>query len=157
MEVKKLKHYSKHGLNQCEDDASAAATLQVPTEERKRSAWWLYSNWCPPLMSKSTQMVPLNSLGMICSLKEAELPVSAESCEFIRSSSCPPQASGHSSLFIDIWTGMTYTGSFSSASEAGKALIMQIFNISAMPDLHRNPNPGTHLPVEFLISPLTFL
>lgn len=46
---------------------------------------------------------------------------------------------------------------FYSASEAVKVLIIQKFNFSAMPDLQRNANPGTHLLVKFLISPLTFL
>lgn len=38
MEVKKLKNYSKRGLNQCEEDTSTAATLHVPMREGKRSA-----------------------------------------------------------------------------------------------------------------------
>ena len=157
MEVKKLKNYSKYSLNQCKGDTNIAATLQVAIIERKRPARWLCSNWCPPPLSKPTRAVPLNSLDKICSSQKAALPISAESCEFSPTSSCPPQESGRSSLLIDVWTGMTSVGYFYSASEAGKALIMQVFNISAMPDLHRNPNPGKHLPVKFLISPLTFL
>lgn len=157
MEAKTPKTYSKQSLNQCEGDTSTAATLQVPTVERRRSAQWLCSNRCPPPLRTSTWAVPLNSLDKTRSSQQAALPVSAESSEFIPTSSCPPQESRHSSLLIDVWTGMTSIGSFYRASEARKALIMQVFNISAMPDLHRNPNPGTHLPVKFLISPLTFL
>lgn len=157
MEVKKLKNYSKRGLNQCEEDTSTAATLHVPMREGKRSARWLRLNWCPPPPSKPLRVVPLNSPDKIHSSQKAVLPISAESCEFIPTSSCPPQESWRSSLLIDDWTDLTSIGSFCSASEAGKVLIVQAFNISAVPDLHRNPNRGTHLPVKFLISPLTFL
>lgn len=108
MEVKTLKNYAKHGLNQCEEDTSPAATLQVPTIERKRSARWLCSNRCPPPLGKSAQAEPLNSLDKIRSSQKAALPISAESCEFIPTSSCPPQESGRSSLLIDVWTGIDF-------------------------------------------------
>lgn len=110
-------------------------------------------------MSSSTEQIHPSSASELTGQDSqlTALPISAESCEFIPTSSCPPQESGRSSLLTDVWTGTGSAGSFCRASEVGEVLIMQVLNTNAMPDFHRNPNPGTHFPVKFFISPLTFL